>query len=117
MHWSGVDPAHIVTASLFTTQSITAISEKIRRQIDAATPAPISFDIGTLGERAVFPAASVGLLSVRRQTGTAPTFSTSAVPAAGFAVVPGAVGTVAFGRFSSPDYETAAKVIPPYRDR
>jgi len=114
LHWSGVEPAHILTATLFTTQSVTAISEKIRRQIDAATPAPISFDIGTLGEHAVFPAASVGLMSFRRQTGTAPTFSTSLLPAAGFPVVPSAIGTVAFGRFSSPDYETAAKVIPPY---
>ena len=114
LHWSGVDPGHILTASLFTTQSVTAISEKIRRQLDAATPAPITFGIGTLGERTVFSAASVGLLSFRRQTGTAPTFSTSAIPGAGFPVVPGAIGTVAFGRYSSPDYETAAKVIPAY---
>jgi hypothetical protein len=114
LHRSGLEPGHILTASLFTTQSITAVSEKIRRQLDAATPAPISFDIGTLGEHTVFPAASVGLLSFRRQTGTAPTFSTSLLPGAGFPVVPGAIGTVAFGRFSSPDYETAAKVIPPY---
>ena len=113
LHWSGVEPAHILTASFFTTQSITAVSEKIRRQLDAATPAPISFDIGTLGEHTVFPAASVGGLSFRRQIGTA-TFSTTLLPGAGAPVVPGSVGTVAFGRFSSPDYETAAKVIPPY---
>jgi hypothetical protein len=114
LHWSGVEPEHILTASLFTTQSITAISEKIRRQIDATTPSPISFDTGLLGEHAVFPAASVGGLSFRRQTGTAPSFTTTVLPAAGIPVVPNAIGTVAFGRFASPDYETAAKVIPPY---
>jgi len=113
LHWSGVPPGHIVDAALFTTQSITAVSEKIRRQLDASTPAPVSFTIGTLGERAAFPFASVLGLVVKRQVGTAPSFSTSTIPAA-FPVVPGAIGTVAFGKFTSPDYETPGKVIPPY---
>jgi hypothetical protein len=113
LRWSGVDPEHILTASLFTTQSITAISEKIRRQIDASTPAPATFDIGTLGEHAVFPTASVAGMVVRRQTGTAPTFTTSTLPVA-LPVVPGKIAAVAFGRFRSPDYETAAKLIPAY---
>jgi hypothetical protein len=99
-------------ASLFTTQSITAISEKIRRQIDGSTPAPATFDTGLLGEHAVFPVASVAGLSFRRQIGTS-MFTTSLLPAVA-PVVPGAVGTVAFGRYRSPDYETAGKVIPPY---
>ncbi len=113
LHWSGVPPGHIVDAALFTTQSITAISEKIRRQLDASSPAPLSFATGTLGERAAFPFSSVLGLVVNRQVGTAPTFSTSTIPAA-IPVVPGAIATVAFGRFTSPDYETAAKVIPAY---
>jgi hypothetical protein len=113
LHWSGVPRGHIVAASLFTTQSITAISEKIRRQLDAPAPAPATFAIGTNGERAVFPFSSVLGLVVTRQTGTAPTFMTSTLPAA-VPVVPGAIGTVAFGRYRSPDYETAAKVIPAY---
>jgi len=113
LHWSGVDPEHIVDASLFTTQSISAISEKIRRQIDDSTPAPVDFAIGLQGERAVFPFAGVLGLVVNRQTGTAPTFSASTLPAA-IPVFPGAIGTVAFGRYASPDYETAGKVIPPY---
>ncbi|MGZ8693378.1 MAG: Ig-like domain-containing protein, partial [Gaiellaceae bacterium] len=113
LHWSGVAPGHIVDAALFTTQSITAISEKIRRRLDASLPAPVSFTIGTLGERAALSFSSVLGLVVKRQVGTAPTFSTSTIPAA-IPVVPSAIGTVAFGRFSSPDYETAAKVIPAY---
>ena len=112
LHWSGLPVGHIAMASLFTTQSITPISEKIRRQIDDSTPAPATFDIGTAGEHAVFPTASVAGLSFRRQTGTS-TFTTLPLPAV-VPVVPGAVGTVAFGRFRSPDYETAGKVIPPY---
>ncbi|MEP6978190.1 MAG: hypothetical protein ABI948_09070 [Thermoleophilia bacterium] len=113
LHWSGVAPGHIIDAALFTTQSITATSEKIRRQLDASSPAPVSFTIGTLGERAAFSFSSVLGLVVKRQVGTAPTFSTSTIPAA-IPVVPGAIGTVAFGRFSSPNYETPAKVIPAY---
>ena len=113
LHWSGVAPGHIVDAGLLTTQSITAISEKIRRQLDASSPAPVSFTIGTLGERAAFSFSSVLGLVVKRQVGTAPTFSTSTIPAA-IPVVPGTIGTVAFGRFSSPDYETPARLIPAY---
>jgi Bacterial Ig-like domain len=113
LHWSGVDPEHIVDASLFTTQSITAVSEKIRRQIDASTPAPVTFAIGTQGERAVFSFSSVSVLEFKRQTGTEPSFTTSTLSAA-IPVVPGAIGTVAFGKYRSPDYETPAKIIPAY---
>jgi hypothetical protein len=111
LHSTGVPQSHVVDAALFTTQSITATSEQIRRQIDASTPAHVTFDIGSLGEHAVFPFASVLGLTVNRQVGTAPTFSTSTIPAA-IPVVPGAIGTVAFGRFSSPNYETDGRFIP-----
>jgi Big-like domain-containing protein len=113
LHWSGVPLGHIVDATLFTTQSITAISEKVQGQIAHSRPHPVSFTIGSLGERAVFPFSSVLGLTVARQTGTAPAFTTTTIPAA-IPVVPGSIGTVAFGEFSSPDYETPAKVIPPY---
>src|SRR5256885_1697680 len=52
---SGLPPSRIVDASLFTTQSITSLLEKVRRQIDASTPAPATFAIGTAGQSAVFP--------------------------------------------------------------
>ena len=45
-----------------------------------------------------------------RQTGTS-TFSDSPLPAA--VDVFGSIGTVAYGSFSSPDYENASEVIPP----
>ena len=44
-----------MTASVFTTQSLTAILEKIRDQINAATPEPADFNLGPGGTRAVFP--------------------------------------------------------------
>jgi hypothetical protein len=103
----GADPSEIADASLFTTQSITAISRKIRAQLQASTA---TFTLGLAGERTVFPFASIASIQWQRQTGTAPTFVSSFLP------TPAAVGvgTLAFGSYGSPDYESAAKVIPPY---
>ena len=107
----GADPDDIADASLFTTQSITAISQKIRAQIQAAPPSPVTFALGPGGTRTVFPAATP--ITWRRQIGTS-TFSTTTLPTAALFLFPGSVASVAFGSYASPDYETAAKVIPPY---
>jgi hypothetical protein len=112
---SHVGIGHVVDASLFTTQSITSLLEKVRRQIDASDPAPATFAIGTNGERAVFPEASVLGVQFHRQVGTS-TFSDSALPAA-VDVFPGAIGTVAYGSFTSPNYENSSQVIPPVGSR
>jgi len=109
--WSGVAPGHIVDASVFTTQSVTAISEKIRDQIATSSPAPATFAIGANGEHAVFPVATMGTVTTRLQTTTAPDFDTSSGSFAGFLRD---VGTIALGRFRSPDYETADSLIPSY---
>ena len=103
----GARPSGIADASLFTTQSIDAVSRKIRTQLHASTP---TFLLGSAGETTVFPFASIAAIQWKRQTGTS-TFSTSPLPTP---AVAGAVGTIAFGSYASPDYETAAKVIPPY---
>ena len=110
LHWAHVPLGHIVDASLFTTQSITSLLERVRGQIDDSTPAPVSFTIGTGGERAVFPFASVAFVLVHHQDTTS-TFTDSKLPAAVDAF-PGKLGTVAYGSFSSPNYENASQVIP-----
>ena len=102
----GVDPDHIADASLFTTQSIDAISRKIRAQLHAT---PVTFALGPAGQRTVFPATTPIIWN--RQVGTT-TFSPTPLATAALFVYPGSVAQVAFGSFSSPDYETAAKVIP-----
>jgi hypothetical protein len=103
----GADPSDIAAASLFTTQSITPISEKIRAQLQGAEP---SFLLGTGGERTVFPFSSLASVTWQRQVRTAPPgqFTTGGL------VLPllAGVGTIAFGSYASPDYETAAKIIP-----
>ena len=111
LHWSGLPPARIADASLFTTQSITSFLEKVRGQIDASAPAPVSFAIGNGGVRAVFSNSSITSVLVHRQTGTS-TFSNSVLPFAAVPIFPGAIGTVAYGSFSSPNYENAQEVIP-----
>jgi hypothetical protein len=113
---AGVRPSQIAAASLFTTQSIAAISQKIRAQIRSATPAAPSFTLGTSGERTVFPLSSLTAIQFRRQTGTS-TFTTSFLPLPALQIFPGSVGTLAFGSYLSPDYETAAKFIPPVGTR
>jgi len=105
--------ARVVALSLFTTQSISADLHKIHQQIKRSNPAPVSFTIGNGGTtRAVFPVATLAGIQWSQQTGTAPAFTTSFVPTPALNVVPGAVGRVAFGKFKSPNYETAAQVIP-----
>ena len=114
---AGVERDDVVVASLLTTQSITSLLEKVRTQIKNSTPAPASFQLGADGTRTVFSLANVTSVVFRRQvrttdSPTAPMFSTSPLPTPALALYPNSVGTIAFGAFDSPDYETAAKVIP-----
>jgi len=102
----------VVAASVFSTLSATSGLEKIRRQIRTSHPAPTSFVIGSAGERTVFPVSSISGITFNRQTGTAPSFSPTAAPISALQVIPGSVGTMAFGKYVSPDYETPEKYIP-----
>ena len=102
---SGVDPDSVVAASLFTTQSATAVLEKIRDRIKAMTPAPATI-------LANFARTNVVAIQWRRQTFSNGSTTSSFVPVPALDVFPGAVGRIVFGKFSSPDWETPAKVIP-----
>ena len=104
----GAAPGDIAAASVFTTQSITAISEKIRAQL---TGSSVDFALGTHGERTVFPAATTPLITVSHQTG-ASTFSNPSPLFAPSVPLFAGIGTVAFGRFDSPDYENGDALIP-----
>jgi hypothetical protein len=107
----------VVAASIFTTMSTTATLQKIQEQLRSAHPAPASFTIGTGGERAVFPLVSGTSAVFNRQVGTAPVFFPSVIPTVALGVFPGKVGAIAFGKYASPDYETAGKFIPPVGTR
>ena len=75
-----VPRGQVVAASVFTTQSVTAVLEKIRDQIKLGTPTLADFALGPAGTRAVYPLSEVTDVVSVRQTGTAPTFSPPALP-------------------------------------
>jgi hypothetical protein len=97
---------------------VTAILEKIRDQIKAATPDRADFNLGPGGIRTVFRADEVTGITARQQTGAnPPSFTNSQVNIGPLRIIPGAVGQIAFGRYLSPDYETDERVIPPVGTR
>ena len=105
------DPSSIAGASVFTTQSITALGETIRDQLTGST---VNFNLGTHGERTVFSAATTPLITVAHQTGTS-TFDPSPLPIlAPSSPLFAGIGSVAFGTYDSPNYETPQAVIPAY---
>lgn len=109
----GLKQSHVAVVSVFTTQSVTAILEKIRDQIKEDTPDPADFLLGPGGTRTVFPLSNVTGVTFNQQVSTAPTFSASPVPLEFLGIFPDAVGQLAFGKYLSPDYETSERVIPP----
>ena len=108
----GASPSDVAGASLFTTQSITAISEKIRDQIRSA-PAPVAnFNLAPDGSRTVF--ANVPGLSIiwNRQTKVVGPLSPTPVPVLATQVFPGSIAKIAYGSYASPNYENSSQVIP-----
>jgi hypothetical protein len=113
----GAKPDDIADASLFTTQSITAISEKIRDQIRSA-PAPTpDFNLAPDGSRTVFTNSPALSINWNRQTTVAGPLSTTAVPVLATQVFPGSIARIAYGSFAAPDYENASRFIPPVGTR
>lgn len=113
-----LDHARVVAASVFTTQSATAVLEKIRQQIKATTPAAADFMLGNGATvSTVFPLSKVTGILWNQQRSTVNPLTPSPVGAfIALQLFPG-VGTLAFGKYSSPDYETSGKFIPPIGTR
>lgn len=108
----------VVAASLFTTQSISADLEKIARRIKQSRPSPVDFMIGRDGAgapaRTIFPVSTLTNVLFTRQTGMAPAFAAPVLaPLPLLNLIPGAVGQIAYGSFSSPDYLTKDAILPP----
>jgi Bacterial virulence factor lipase N-terminal len=104
---AGIVPlGQVVAASLFTTQSVTAVLEKIRDQIQASTPEPASFSLDPGGTRTVFSLSEVAAITARYQRSTASNAALIPVPLnlSVLRLIPGAIATIAFGKYTSPDY-------------
>ena len=105
----------IAAATVFTTQTSTGDLAKIMRQIKANTPATASFMLGSAGGapvRSVFNVANVAGIQFNRQVSTTAPLQSGFLPTPALDVVPGAVGQIAYGKFSSPNYQTAGQYIP-----
>lgn len=112
-----VKPKDIVTASVFTTMSTTAVLEKIRDQLHAARPASADFLLGPSGERTVFDLGDVAGITWNQQTRVAGPLNPFAVNVDFLHFIPGAVGQVAFGKYASPNYLAGEQLIPPVATR
>jgi hypothetical protein len=107
----------IIAATIFTTQSATAVLAKIANQIKGRIPEPATFALGPGGSNTSFPVATVANIVWSQQRSTA--LPLTPVPVTAFAalqLIPG-VGTIAFGKYTSPDYLTAGRFIPPVPTR
>jgi hypothetical protein len=101
----GILRSEIVSASAFTTQSVTSVMERIRDSIKASTPAPADFLLGPAGERTMFARGQVSSATWLRQTiVNPPNLSPQTLDLSPLDVVPGAVGKMAYGRYTSPEY-------------
>jgi Bacterial Ig-like domain len=113
----GANPRDIADASLFTTQSVTAISQKIRREIRSA-PAPVpNFNLAPDGSRTVFPNSPALSITWNRQTTVAGPLSPTPVPVLATQIFPGSIASIAYGSFNSPDFESSSQLIPPVGTR
>jgi hypothetical protein len=115
-----IPESDVVTASVFTTQSATAVMEKIRNQVYAAPPpAPADFGLGPGNARTVFRIDDIAGIRWSAQTGDDPaSFTDSQVNVALARLIPGAVTEIAFGKYTSPDYEVhPGEFIPPIGTR
>src|SRR5262249_14874729 len=111
----GVREGDIVAASVFTTQSVTAVLEKIRDQIKAATPQPADFLLGPDGTRTVFWLNEVTTITLNTQIRiNPPGLNPMALNVGLLQVFPGEIDKIAFGKYFSPDYEVhPGEFIPP----
>ena len=108
----GTPRGHVVSASVFTTLSSTAVMERIRDQIKATTPAAIDFALGRDGSRTVFARSTVSEIWFHQQSQVSGPLSPVRLDLGPLGVVPGAVGQIAYGKFSSGDYQVRPAVFP-----
>jgi hypothetical protein len=107
-----VNPAHVAAASVFTTQSVTSVMQRVRDQVLAAEVQPARFDLLPDGGRAVFELAKISSIQHRQQTNVAPGFTNVNVDLAQLRIVSGAVARVAHGSYQSPRYMVPGEYIP-----
>jgi len=102
---AGVPKKKVAVATVFTTQSTTGAMSRIRDYV-RSLPAPVAdFGLGPGGARTVYSLSGINSIAAIRHTGVSPdSFTTVNVNFNAFAFVPGAVGSIAYGRLSAPNF-------------
>jgi hypothetical protein len=109
---SNLDDDDVADASLFTTQSITAISQKIRDQIRSAPAPKPNFNLGPNGSSTIFTNSPLLSIVWNQQTKVVGPLTPSPVPVLATQIFPGSIAKIAYGSFASPDYENSSQIIP-----
>ncbi|HEX4605815.1 MAG TPA: hypothetical protein VH724_17570 [Candidatus Angelobacter sp.] len=110
----GLSRSHVAAASFFTTESVTATLRSIRQQIKSAAAPAVNFNLGSGGEKTVFPLNTVTGLTWNVQALTVgPLVPTSLNATLGaLQVFPGSISTLAFGKFTGQHWQNAGVFIP-----
>ena len=95
----------IVSASVFTTLSATAVLERIHDQLPSLGVPPVTFALGPNGSRTNFALSDIAGVTLSRQIRVSPpAFSDVAVDLPSLRFFSEAVGGIAYGKYVSPDY-------------
>jgi len=100
----GVPDNEIVAASKFTTRSTTFLYEKIVRFIESSPRPTADFRIGPDATLAFFPFDQIESITYNQQRGTTATLSATPIDLTGTRLAPAAIGSIAYGRFTSPEF-------------
>lgn len=103
---AGTREADIAVASVFTTQTFSHIVTRMRDAIQRAPAPKLEFTVGSDGTRAVFDAARIETLTTNADVtvGGPLTPQPMVQLLTAMRVIPGAVGTIAFGTFRTLDF-------------
>jgi hypothetical protein len=110
----GVSRRNIAAASFFTTESATATLRSVREQVKAAAAPAVNFNLGSGGEKTVFPLNTVTGLTWNVQALTVGPLIPNSLNAllGALQVFPGSISTMAFGKFSGQHWQNAGVFIP-----
>src|SRR6185312_193851 len=110
----GLTRQDIAAASVFTTQTATATLQSIREQIKAAAAPTVNFNIGSNGEKTVFPVNTITGFTWNVQALTVGPLVPTNLNAdlAALQVFPGSISTLAFGEFTGQHWQNAGVFIP-----
>jgi hypothetical protein len=110
----GLTRDDVAAASVFTTESATATLRSLRDQIKAAASPTVNFNLGTSGQKTVFPVNTITGLTWNVQALTVGPLVPTSLNGnlAALQVFPGSVGTLAFGKFTGQHWQNAGVFIP-----